>query len=94
MKLVAFCIRYPVTVIVGMILALLFGVIALARLPIQMTPTVERPEISVETVYRGAAPQEVEKRVLALKALAKHIYNARDVPGRHRTISGAEQVEL
>ena len=27
-----------------------------------MTPTVERPEISVETVYRGAAPQEVEKR--------------------------------
>src|SRR2546430_2188366 len=52
MTLIAFCVRYPVTVIVGMILALLFGVIALARLPIQMTPTVERPEISVETVYR------------------------------------------
>jgi multidrug efflux pump subunit AcrB len=34
MTLIAFCVRYPVTVIVGMILALLFGVIALARLPI------------------------------------------------------------
>jgi HAE1 family hydrophobic/amphiphilic exporter-1 len=64
MKLIAFCVRYPVTVIVGMILALLFGVIALARLPIQMTPTVERPEISVETVYLGAAPQEVENEIV------------------------------
>ena len=64
MTLIAFCVRYPVTVIVGMILALLFGVIALARLPIQMTPTVERPEISVETVYRGAAPQEVENEII------------------------------
>jgi HAE1 family hydrophobic/amphiphilic exporter-1 len=64
MKLIAFCVRYPITVIVGMILALLFGVIALSRLPIQMTPTVERPEISVETTYRGAAPQEVENEVV------------------------------
>ena len=62
--LIAFCVRYPVTVIVGMILALLFGVIALSRLPIQMTPTVERPEISVETTYLGAAPQEVENEIV------------------------------
>ncbi|MGH2668815.1 MAG: efflux RND transporter permease subunit, partial [bacterium] len=64
MKLVDFCIRYPVTVIVGVLLALLFGVISLFRLPLQMTPTVERPEISVETVYRGAAPQEVEHEIV------------------------------
>jgi len=64
MHLIAFCVRYPVTVIVGMILALLFGVIALWRLPIQMTPTVERPEISVETTYLGAAPQEVENEIV------------------------------
>lgn len=64
MSLIAFCVRYPVTVIVGMILAILFGVIALIRLPIQMTPTVERPEVSVETEYRGAAPQEVENEIV------------------------------
>jgi HAE1 family hydrophobic/amphiphilic exporter-1 len=64
MTLIAFCVRYPVTVIVGMILALLFGGIALSRLPIQMTPTVERPEVSVETVYQGAAPQEVENEIV------------------------------
>ena len=45
MKLIAFCIRYPVSVIVGMILALLFGVISLTRIPLQMTPTIDRPEV-------------------------------------------------
>jgi HAE1 family hydrophobic/amphiphilic exporter-1 len=64
MKLIAFCIRYPVTVIVGIILALLFGVISLTRIPMQMTPTVDRPEISIETTYRGAAPQEVENEIV------------------------------
>lgn len=64
MKLIAFCVRYPVSVLVGMILALLFGVISLARIPLQMTPTVDRPEISVETTYRGAAPMEVENEIV------------------------------
>jgi HAE1 family hydrophobic/amphiphilic exporter-1 len=64
MNLIAFCIRYPVTVIVGIILAILFGVISLLRLPLQMTPTIDRPEITVETVYLGAAPQEVENEII------------------------------
>jgi hydrophobic/amphiphilic exporter-1 (mainly G- bacteria), HAE1 family len=64
MKLIEFCVRYPVTVIVGMLLALLFGILMLTRLPLQMTPTVERPEISVQTTYPGAAPQEVENEVV------------------------------
>jgi len=64
MKLIEFCVRYPVSVLVGVILALLFGVIALSRLPMQMTPTVDRPEISVETKYHGAAPQEVEDEII------------------------------
>ncbi len=64
MKLIEFCVRYPVTVLVGVILALLFGGIALARLPMQMIPTVDRPEITVETEYPGAAPLEVEQEVV------------------------------
>lgn len=64
MKLIDFCIRYPVSVIVGMIFAVMFGSIALTHLPLQMTPTVDRPEITVETTYRGAAPQEVENEII------------------------------
>lgn len=64
MKLIQFCVRYPVSVLVGVILAMLFGVLAITRLPMQMTPTVDRPEVSVETRYRGAAPQEVEDEII------------------------------
>ena len=63
MSIVDSCVRNPVSVTVGIILAVLFGVIALLRLPIQMIPTVDRPEITVETEYRGAGPLEVEREV-------------------------------
>jgi HAE1 family hydrophobic/amphiphilic exporter-1 len=63
MALIRWCVRYPVSVAVGMILTTIFGVISLYRIPLQMTPTVDRPEITVETDYLGAAPQEVEEEV-------------------------------
>ncbi|MFQ5541230.1 MAG: efflux RND transporter permease subunit [Candidatus Binatia bacterium] len=63
MRLIEFCVRYPVTVLVGILLALLFGGIALFRLPVQMIPTVDRPEITVETEYSGASPLEVEREI-------------------------------
>ena len=63
MGLIRWCVRYPVSVAVGMILATIFGVISLYRIPLQMTPTVDRPQITVETDYLGAAPQEVEQEV-------------------------------
>lgn len=64
MNLINFCIRNPVTVTVGVLLVTLFGVVALLRLPIQMTPNVEKPEVTVETTWRGASPQEVEREIV------------------------------
>ncbi|MEE8557574.1 MAG: efflux RND transporter permease subunit [Myxococcota bacterium] len=63
MKLVDRSIRYPVSVAVAVILAVLFGFIGLVRLPVQMIPTIDRPEISVETRYPGAGPLEVEEEI-------------------------------
>jgi multidrug efflux pump subunit AcrB len=34
------------------------------RLPIQMTPEIERPEISISTPWRAAAPNEVESEII------------------------------
>jgi HAE1 family hydrophobic/amphiphilic exporter-1 len=62
-QLIDRAIRYPVSVVVGVVLAVLFGVIGLVRLPIQMIPTLDRPEISVDTPYPGAGPLEVEEEV-------------------------------
>jgi multidrug efflux pump subunit AcrB len=54
----------PVAVVVACILVVIFGVMSLTRLPIQMTPDISRPEISVWTSWRAAAPNEVESEII------------------------------
>ncbi len=56
-------IKRPVTVIVAAFLVLLFGYLALTKMPIQMKPTMEKPIITVRTTYTAAAPQEVEEQI-------------------------------
>ncbi len=64
MNLVEGSIRYPVRVAVGAILLLLFGSLALLRIPVQLTPTVDEPEVTVSTVWPGASPQEIEREIV------------------------------
>ncbi len=64
MKLVDLSIRYPVTVTVAVFLLVLFGFIALFRIPIQLTPTIDRPIITVSTNWLGASPQEIEREII------------------------------
>ncbi len=54
----------PTAVVVAVLLALLFGVISLFRLPIQMIPNVEQPRIQINTSWRAAAPEEVESEII------------------------------
>ena len=54
----------PVAVIVAGILVVIFGTISLMRLPIQMTPEIERPEISIRTSWRASAPSEIESEII------------------------------
>jgi multidrug efflux pump subunit AcrB len=53
-----------VAVVVACILLVIFGVISLLRLPIQMTPDISRPEISVSTSWRASAPNEIESEII------------------------------
>ncbi len=64
MKIVESSIRYPVKVAVGAILLVLFGALALARIPVQLTPSVEDPEVTVSTFWPGASPQEIEREIV------------------------------
>ena len=54
----------PVAVIVACILVVIFGMISLFRLPIQMTPDITRPEISIITRWRASAPNEIESEII------------------------------
>ncbi len=64
MNLIAFCVRHAVPVIVGVLLAVLFGVVSILGIPRQLTPTVELPVIGVTVRYPGAAPQEIEREIV------------------------------
>ena len=64
MTIVSGAIRYPVTTAVGVILLTLFGGIALFRIPVQLTPTVEEPEVTVSTTWPGASPYEMERDII------------------------------
>ncbi len=64
MTLTRISLSNPVAVAVGCILIAIFGFISLSRLPIQMTPDLERPIISVSTGWRASAPNEIESEIL------------------------------
>jgi len=57
--LVKAAIYKPVTVAVGVILIVMFGLIGLSAIPIQLTPTVDRPIITITTAWPGRSPQEI-----------------------------------
>lgn len=64
MNVIQFAIRYPVTTTVAVILMVLFGLVSLAQLPIQLTPDVSKPEITIATRWQGASPKEVEREIV------------------------------
>ncbi len=63
MNIIQAAIRYPVTTTVGVLFLVLFGLISLVRVPIQLIPSVEQPEISILTIWPGASPQEIEREI-------------------------------
>ncbi len=57
-------IRQPVTVMVGVIVVMISGLLAVERIPVQLTPTVEDTIVSVRTFWEGASPQEIEQEII------------------------------
>ncbi|MHC4454131.1 MAG: efflux RND transporter permease subunit [Planctomycetota bacterium] len=64
MKIIEYSTNNPVKVAVGAIFILLFGLLSLFRIPVQLVPDVERPQITVETRWTGASPEEVEQEII------------------------------
>mgnify|MGYP006302676043 FL=1 len=64
MNLIRGAIERPTAVIAAVLMAVLFGVVALSTIPIQLTPDVQKPIITIETPWFGAAPAEVEREIL------------------------------
>jgi len=57
-------IERPIGVVVGVVLVLMFGLLSLRGVPIQLTPDIAVPSLTVQTDWPGAAPEEVEREIL------------------------------
>jgi HAE1 family hydrophobic/amphiphilic exporter-1 len=57
-------IRNPIKVAVGVLLVALFGIIGLWRMPMQLTPEVQTPTLTIRTRWPGASPQEIEREIV------------------------------
>jgi len=56
-------VRYPITVIVRVLLVLVFGYVSLTFLTVELKPETQEPILLVSTSFPGAAPEEVEGEV-------------------------------
>ncbi len=56
-------VRFPITVIVRVLLVLVFGYVSLTFLVVELKPETEQPVLVVSTRFPGAAPEEVEGEV-------------------------------
>jgi len=56
-------VRFPITVIVRVLLVLVFGYVSLTFLVVELKPETEQPVLVVATKFPGAAPEEVEGEV-------------------------------
>jgi multidrug efflux pump len=63
MTLSEFCIRRPVFATVLSLMLVIFGLVTLERLPLREYPDINRPVVSVTTIYRGASANVVENKV-------------------------------
>ena len=64
MSLTTNALRNPAGAGAMIAIVLFFGVLSLSKLPIQLFPDVENPQISIQTSWRAASPKEMESEIV------------------------------
>ncbi|MEM8873384.1 MAG: efflux RND transporter permease subunit [Planctomycetota bacterium] len=64
MDLIETSVRRPVSVAVVVLLIILAGIAALRSVPIQLTPNVDQPVVTVTTAWFGESPQEIVREIV------------------------------
>jgi HAE1 family hydrophobic/amphiphilic exporter-1 len=64
MNLTRQSLKSPASVLVLLTLVFLFGIISVFKLPIQLTPEIEQPQITIMSGWREAAPEEIESVII------------------------------
>ncbi|MCA9167920.1 MAG: efflux RND transporter permease subunit [Planctomycetales bacterium] len=95
MHLIHAIVHNPVKVAVGVLLMALFGIVAMLTMPMQLTPEVQTPTISIRTAWRGASPQEIEREIIQpQEEQLKGVENARKLTSQCRDSEGTVEIEF
>ncbi len=86
MNLIRLAIERPIAVVAAVLMVIMFGMVGLAQIPIQLTPDVREPVITVSTIWPGASPIEVEREIVnrqeevlkGLEGLASMVSSSKD----------------
>src|ERR1700724_2594500 len=85
--------RSPIGVIVIAVFCGLLGLWRLSRLPLQLFPDINRPELSIQTGWRTASPEEVESELLEpLENVMQGMAGVEEIEGN--ALPGAAQLNL
>lgn len=77
MDLIRWSMNRPVSVAVGVLLVVVFGLIGLTAIPVQLTPAVDREIVTVTTNWAGRSPQEVVDEIT--REQEKRLKNVRNL---------------
>ncbi len=104
MRLVETFIQNPVKVAVCVILLVLFGLLTITppsimpspiRVPVQLTPNLDEPVVSVTTTWEGASPEEVEREIVdPQEEVLKGVSNLRKMTSTSDQGSGSITLEF
>ncbi|HWM29119.1 MAG TPA: efflux RND transporter permease subunit, partial [Woeseiaceae bacterium] len=64
MKVTELSLKNPAAVAAVVAMVAIFGLLSLADLPLQLFPDIEEPQMSIQTGWRAASPQEIESEIL------------------------------
>lgn len=64
MNLTRNALKNPAAVLVIVALIVIFGMLSVYKLPIQLTPDIEQPQITISVGWRSAAPEEMESVII------------------------------
>ena len=64
MDIIKNCLKRPIIIYSLIIFILFSGILALFKIPIQLTPDVRKPLIEITTNWQGGSPSEVEREIV------------------------------
>ena len=81
MNLAKICVNQPVLAVMLNLVFIFLGIVSFSTLTMDLFPEVDIPIVSVRTIWRGAAPQEIERQV------------TQEIEDAVATISGINNIE-